>query len=197
MDIFENLENLNVSEECFDSIMDIVEELISESNRARKYGQKNLTNDPSTVDIVGTKALKDSTQMNPERSSINLINKGRSVDPGEIPPEGVHDMRFNTLDDPDTKKAFKNKEAIQGAIKSLKQADSSTARKSLRNLKDVAREISRRKNPDENVDVLSKNSSYGGFKPNAPKDNYKNVMNSLKSNYGYRRLEKETKRENK
>jgi uncharacterized protein (UPF0147 family) len=30
MDIFENLENLNVSEECFNDIMDIVEEIISE-----------------------------------------------------------------------------------------------------------------------------------------------------------------------
>ena len=30
MDIFENLENLNVSEECFDEIMGIVEELLSE-----------------------------------------------------------------------------------------------------------------------------------------------------------------------
>ena len=30
MDIFESLENLNVSEECFDDIMDIVEELLSE-----------------------------------------------------------------------------------------------------------------------------------------------------------------------
>ena len=30
MSIFENLENLNVSEECFNSIMDIVEEIINE-----------------------------------------------------------------------------------------------------------------------------------------------------------------------
>ena len=30
MSIFESLENLNVSEECFDDIMDIVEEIISE-----------------------------------------------------------------------------------------------------------------------------------------------------------------------
>ena len=31
MDIFESLENLNVSEECFDEIMDMVEGLLSES----------------------------------------------------------------------------------------------------------------------------------------------------------------------
>ena len=30
MDIFESLENLNVSEECFDDIMNMVEELLSE-----------------------------------------------------------------------------------------------------------------------------------------------------------------------
>jgi hypothetical protein len=30
MDIFESLENLNISEECFNDIMDIVEEIISE-----------------------------------------------------------------------------------------------------------------------------------------------------------------------
>ena len=34
MNIFESLENLNVSEECFDEIMGIVEELLSEENRA-------------------------------------------------------------------------------------------------------------------------------------------------------------------
>ena len=32
MSIFENLENLNVSEECFNSIMDIVEEIIYETS---------------------------------------------------------------------------------------------------------------------------------------------------------------------
>ena len=31
MDIFESLENLNVSEECFDEIMGLVEEILSES----------------------------------------------------------------------------------------------------------------------------------------------------------------------
>ena len=32
MDIFENLENLNISEECFNDIMDIVEELLNENS---------------------------------------------------------------------------------------------------------------------------------------------------------------------
>ena len=41
MDIFENLENLNVSEECFDEIMGIVEALLSEDlaeKTKEKYG---------------------------------------------------------------------------------------------------------------------------------------------------------------
>lgn len=38
MDIFENLENLNVSEGCFDDIMDIVEDLIDTIHKKYKYG---------------------------------------------------------------------------------------------------------------------------------------------------------------
>ena len=197
MDIFESLENLPVSEECFDEIIGIVEEILSESNRARRYGQKNTNINSKSVDIFGTKALKDSTQMNPHRESSNLIQRRGSLDVGSVPDEGDHDERYTTMGDPDTEKALKNKKAIQGAIKSLKQADSDIAHKSLRNLKKEAREISRRKEPEENVDVLSKNRSYGGFKPNAPKDNFKNVMNSLRSNYGYSKLEKEINRKNK
>lgn len=40
MDIFENLENLNVSEECFDSIMDIVEELLDEGRLVDDDGKR-------------------------------------------------------------------------------------------------------------------------------------------------------------
>ena len=41
MDIFENLENLNVSEECFNDIMDIVEAVLSE-NAVDDYHSKKL-----------------------------------------------------------------------------------------------------------------------------------------------------------
>lgn len=37
MDIFESLENLNVSEECFDDIMDIIESLVGMASK--KYGE--------------------------------------------------------------------------------------------------------------------------------------------------------------
>lgn len=35
MDIFESLENLEISEECFDEIMDMVEEIIDETNKEK------------------------------------------------------------------------------------------------------------------------------------------------------------------
>ena len=111
MDIFESLENLEISEECFDDIMSIVEELLSESNRARRYGQKNTNADSKSVDIFGTKALKDSTQMNPHRESANLIQRRGSLDVGSVPKEGDHDKRYTTMGDPDTEKALKNKKA--------------------------------------------------------------------------------------
>ena len=40
MDIFESLENLNVSEECFDDIMGIVEEILLERNQENKQKKK-------------------------------------------------------------------------------------------------------------------------------------------------------------
>lgn len=39
MDIFESLESLNVSKECFNDIMDIAEKYITESSYARRYGR--------------------------------------------------------------------------------------------------------------------------------------------------------------
>lgn len=41
MDIFESLENLNVSEECFDEIMGLVEELILERNQENRQKKKD------------------------------------------------------------------------------------------------------------------------------------------------------------
>ena len=41
MDIFESLENLNVSEECFNDIMGIVEEIINERNKENRQKKKD------------------------------------------------------------------------------------------------------------------------------------------------------------
>ena len=52
MDIFESLENLNVSEECFDEIMGLVEELLSEGHEAalmKKYGVDSIQKLPKEV----------------------------------------------------------------------------------------------------------------------------------------------------
>lgn len=138
--------------------------------------------------------------MNPDRSSINLINRARAdAYDFSVPDEGNHDMRFNTLDDPDTKTAFKNKEAIQGAIKSLKQADQDLygKKKILHTLQDKAREISRREDPDEIKDILAKNHKIPGDPSTGIKANRKNVKNSFREHYGYNRLERETKRKQK
>jgi hypothetical protein len=50
MDIFESLENLNVSEECFDEIIGIVEELINEDIKSyivKKYGEPKFNKEDS------------------------------------------------------------------------------------------------------------------------------------------------------
>ena len=58
MDIFESLENLNVSEECFDEIMGLVEEFINELN---KYEQYKVDKDPKLKKELEDRqeALKD------------------------------------------------------------------------------------------------------------------------------------------
>lgn len=43
MDIFESLENLNVSEECFNDIMGIVEDLLSTINKSNKSAKEKET----------------------------------------------------------------------------------------------------------------------------------------------------------
>ena len=58
MDIFENLENLQVSEACFDEIMGIIEEYILELN---KYDQYRVDKDPKLKKEIEKRqeALKD------------------------------------------------------------------------------------------------------------------------------------------
>ena len=41
MDVFENLENLNVSEECFNDIISIIEEIISETKKVNKEAHQD------------------------------------------------------------------------------------------------------------------------------------------------------------
>ena len=55
MDIFESLENLNVSEECFDEIMGIVEDIVS---MAKKSGNQDLVNRAENAKEAGRKATE-------------------------------------------------------------------------------------------------------------------------------------------
>ena len=49
MDIFESLENLEVSEECFDDILTITEEIINERNKENKIKKNNWENKLSGI----------------------------------------------------------------------------------------------------------------------------------------------------
>ena len=69
MDIFESLENLNVSEECFEDIIGIVEEILNERNKENRESRRNweLTRGYKTPEyttskdnvLKGEEAIKD------------------------------------------------------------------------------------------------------------------------------------------
>ena len=160
---------MSLSENCYNDILMLVEEYINESNRARKYGQEKTNVGSKLVDKVGTRAIKDAIEMNPE---------------GEYSKE-----RHITLHLPKTQKALKNKKAIQGAIKSLQQADSYKIEYPLSDLKHQARELSRRYNPEYHNDILDDNGT-----DHSVKSNYERIVRSLKDNNGYKKLEQETKK---
>ena len=101
--IFESLENLNVSEECFENIINIVEEYLYESNRMRRYGYieysdgtKSIKSEEpawrsssdtllnmilGTKEYAGTKELKDTAAMKP--SSVTEPIKTKSYMTGK------------------------------------------------------------------------------------------------------------------
>ena len=76
MNIFESLENLNVSEECFDSILDIVEELLLEFDEAKKVAviKKRIDNF-----VAATKAAKESSQAYPKGNDASVNDKLASL----------------------------------------------------------------------------------------------------------------------
>lgn len=90
MDIFESLENLNVSEECFDEIMGLVEELINEDilSAIHKYKTKQ------DKDKLMKRALDN---QNKELASAAEREK-RSEDGDPIPYEGALGKRGYTYD---------------------------------------------------------------------------------------------------
>lgn len=77
MDIFESLENLNVSEECFNEIVGLVEEVINELN---KYEQYKVDNNPKLKKEIGSRqaALKQIGDMRKREGNSYLSS--RAVD---------------------------------------------------------------------------------------------------------------------
>ena len=62
MDIFENLENLNVSEACFEDILNLVERLLNENTASyivKKYGEPKYTQKSETYSVDLDKEDKD------------------------------------------------------------------------------------------------------------------------------------------
>jgi hypothetical protein len=88
MDIFESLENLNVSEECFDEIMDMVEGLVGEIER--KHGEPKYKYSKET----GTVPANKSAELLAKRDDAwgKEFNQAKEREGSEK----VHDKRFNT-----------------------------------------------------------------------------------------------------
>jgi hypothetical protein len=91
MDIFESLENLNVSEECFEEIMDMVEGLVGEIKRKHGEPEYKYSKETGTV---------------PANKSAELLAKrddawGKEIDQAKEREgsEKVKDKRFHTKDE--------------------------------------------------------------------------------------------------
>ena len=78
MDIFENLENLNVSEECFDDIMSIVEEVINEVSKDYLNDKREKANVKVTKAII--RHGKTMTPENPKGNPHLMKIRQDSID---------------------------------------------------------------------------------------------------------------------
>jgi hypothetical protein len=93
MSIFESLENLNVSEECFDDIMDIVEELLSEDiskeeyNRIKDKRQVRMELEKRAADKLENRGVDLKEPINRER--MNIDQTIRKEAPKVIDPKKV------------------------------------------------------------------------------------------------------------
>ena len=119
MSIFEDLENLNVSEECFDDIMGIVEEIISEFDENKKVAtvKKRIDN---LVDA--TKAAKESNAKFPRKGSIdaqaaNLLQTAELKKKQEEAARKVN--KSATLASKNIKDPEKRREVINYAMKNM------------------------------------------------------------------------------
>lgn len=120
MDIFENLENLNVSEACFDEIMGIVEEILSESMFGNYSGHANVE---SVKQALRAKYNPEKATAGDKYSLKDKLEQGM-----ETPVDQTKDYAHSTS------KHYKKK--LKGANRELKKAQN--------NLQNVNKESSSR-----------------------------------------------------
>ena len=74
MSIFESLENLNVSEECFDDIMGIVEELLSEGDNLKDVVKRAWKD--KKLDVNKSIELEHRASRIPSSNDIHVNDEG-------------------------------------------------------------------------------------------------------------------------
>ena len=128
MNIFEELENLNVSEECFNDIMDIVEEIINEvsvnkwresaKNSTPLRAEKVKENPENKENEVRLKRAKDIvSNFKNSKKSANRLVKGSEKVINHRDYENMYDDIYATGDERDFKKRLKKAELALSANK--------------------------------------------------------------------------------
>jgi hypothetical protein len=125
MDIFESLENLSVSEECFDEIMGIVEEVINE------YDSDNL---PSVARGMRKQNDKKTKALEKELKDLKAIEKRKWAHSEKVAGRAMDDPSF----DPTGVKAYRAYKQAQDSEDSVKSKRSEVL-DSLRKSKDLKR----------------------------------------------------------
>ena len=120
MDIFEQLENLNVSEECFDDILDIVEELIDET-LVGDHAEKGAGADE--VDVKRELQKHYGGKLRGIRKHAEKKNKGREKEARELYGQiKGQEEKTNAA----REKWYKNSAASHQAFQDYKQAQEGT-----------------------------------------------------------------------
>ena len=91
MDIFESLENLGISEECFNDIMDIVEEILDESSKSiynaieKKHGKPEYDEEGNPANKSAELKDKFTVARNKEYSDAYMrdYEKGKDIPRGQ------------------------------------------------------------------------------------------------------------------
>ena len=148
--------------EGFDGVEDIIkmmEEIVSESSHARKYGDPNAA-DGDTVGHTGTKFFKDGVKMHPHRVTKSNGQNGVSYAP--------HGTEYNDFDD---------KKVLQDAIKDGKTNPEGE------DFKKIQKDLS---NPSTKNDMYGKNTKWvANTLANRGNDYNSTIANTPKDTFGY------------